>query len=124
EEAILKRAVALRVTFTAPQGAVKVVTISNPDDLGPILAELRVRQEERYREVMFGPRFIVGGRNSVDFVFPNGMARNVSLEAPHLLGDCEVDPRFYHKLCEVLSRMEKRPIDLLRDNPDVKWDQP
>jgi len=116
EEVVLKKAVVVRVTYTR-RGNPNTVHISDPDELGELMSVLHLRRD---RDDMYfgGPRMGGGGGiNSVDFLFPNGMARNTTMAYATQLGNHEVDPRFHAKLCEIVSRHEGRHINILLDNP-------
>lgn len=116
DEVVLKTAVALRVTFLV-RGNPKSVLIDEREDVQALLTELRVRREgDDYRR-WGGPGPGSNGTTSVDFIFANGMQRNMPMTYSTQLGHHEIDSRFYAKLCEHLSSREGRRIDILSDNP-------
>jgi hypothetical protein len=53
----------------------------------------------------------------VTFHFPDGSSQKLTFERPNWLGTSEVDPRFYHALCQLASRTEGRPVELFPNEP-------
>ena len=114
EEAVLKRAVAVSVSYQL-KGHSKVLTIDNQAELRELLGSLHLLEENYYGYTRFGmPR-----QQSVTFTFPGGKARHCSFEGPqpYRLGSNLVDRTFYDKLCEVVSRHEGQPVDVLDFRP-------
>lgn len=116
DEVVLKRAVELRVNFSVG-GIPKTVWINRREDVQALLAELRVRREgEDSRRWGGQGAGWGGGSTSVDFIFPNGMQRNMQMTYSTQLGPHQIDSRFHTRLCEYLSSREGRRIDILAEN--------
>jgi hypothetical protein len=115
EEVILRKAVRLRVNYTV-RGVVQMTMINDRDEVADLLSSLRIRRD-REEMIWGGPRFGGGFTNSVEFVFAGGGARSYSLHQPTLLGHLEIDPLFYSKLTDSVSRRLGWRVNLLGDNP-------
>jgi hypothetical protein len=114
EEAVLKRAVAVTVTYYF-KGQTKSLTIDNRAELRDLLGSLHVLQEDYYGYARFGmPR-----QQAVTFTFPGGRTRHCNFEGPqpYRLGSNQVDGAFYDKLCELVSRHEGEHVDVLDFRP-------
>jgi hypothetical protein len=118
EELILKQATALTVAYVSG-GKLKSLTISQPEQLQELFAVLDLRHDTNRRDEILavnGPGPPFGGTGQVTFHFPDRSTRQMYFRGPNWLEDREVNPRFYAKLCEYVSRAEGRPVQLLRDN--------
>jgi hypothetical protein len=62
----------------------------------------------------------VGG--GVTFHFPDGSKRNLPFASRTWLGQYQVDPRFYERLCALVSRAERRPVEVLDNAPGEDQD--
>ncbi len=117
EELVMRQAVSLTVTY-AVGGQAKTLTVDRPEALEDLFAVFRLRQREAHRDVVWrgGPVGQVPVGGAVKFHFPDHTARQLQFLSRDWLGEFEVDPRFYQRLCDLVSRAEGRRIDLLDDN--------
>jgi hypothetical protein len=114
EEAVLKKAKAVSVTYYS-EGQNKTLVINDRAEVQELLDTLHLLSEDYYGYSNFGvPRL-----NTVIFVFPDNSLRNCGFHGPEpfQLGDNMVDRAFYLKLCELVSRHEGRPVDVLNIPP-------
>ncbi len=110
QEAVLRRATSLSVTYNSPQGY-QTQVISDPRELKPLLAAIRVEQDDYYYS--FGS----GGRGAnLTFHFPSGQ-QPLTLESSDKLGSYKVDRAFYDQLNKILSERAGHPVDVLYDQP-------
>jgi hypothetical protein len=114
EEAVLKRAVAVTVSYNMG-GQRKTLTIDEPDELRDLLRTMRFQREQWEGYTRHG----MPPQQTIDFRFPNGRSRHCNLEGPqpYQLSGFVVDKAFYDKLCEIVSRHEGRPVDVLDFHP-------
>lgn len=117
EELVLKQAVALTVTYSN-RGNFKMLTIDRPEQLAEVFAVLDLRRNDpRKDDMIFNQQGLLALGGQVTFHFPDRTTRLMVFRGQNWLEDAEVNPRFYAKLCELVSRAEGRPMQLLQDNP-------
>jgi hypothetical protein len=111
----LLTAVGLRVGYTV-SNKTKVLTISEPDEVKSVLASLTVTGEEKKLDVKFFPL------GTVDFLLADQKVLSTKLVSPTHIekddwGQIYVTDGFYEKICEVVSKAERKPMDVLKNNP-------
>src|SRR5580765_1885684 len=74
EEVVLKKAVALAVTYS-DGGKLKKHYVTDPAQVREVLATLRIKEREDKCLFMFESRSMPGTWTTVEFVFPNGYRR-------------------------------------------------
>jgi hypothetical protein len=115
-EALLRQATAIRIGYTVGEQR-RHVTVSRPEELRRLLDALTVTSTIRRTDF---PSW--QARGSADFTLPNGtvlrtvFVYNDQLERLHW-GRLYVTQDFYRKICDLLTREEGRPIDVLKNNP-------
>jgi hypothetical protein len=121
EEGVLKQATSLSVVYRTAAGQ-KTLTITKPEELADLFSVLDLRRprprDEEDVAVPFGARGPVGG--TVTFHFPDGTRQPLQFVSEHRLGDTEVNPRFYEKLCGYVSRAEGRQLNRLDEEPGMQ----
>ncbi|MCC6420597.1 MAG: hypothetical protein IT429_20355 [Gemmataceae bacterium] len=140
EEVILKQATQVTVKYTLPhqpdpkKGPIlkeKPLLVDRAEDLQALLATLTVRRGQYHDDP--GMKWPVAGwaapPPAVVFRMPDGKEITLTFERENYVRSSqndwgsEVDPRFYEKVRELVSRAEKRPIDLLQQQPGaIKFD--
>ena len=125
EELILKKATSLTIGYTTAAGP-KSLTINQPEQLVDLFAVLELRppneRHDRMEQWGGGGGGMVGASGAVTFHFPDGTSRTLYFQGSNWLGRSEVNPRFYDRLREQVSRAEGRPVRFLQENPlDAPW---
>jgi hypothetical protein len=123
EEAVLRKAVKVTVYYRV--GAeTKRLDLTGPE-LHELFAALDVRREDPYRSTG-GPygASATTAAPTVEFHFPNGMARIYALTTRTELGPLTVGPAFQEKLLALAARHEGRPIESLSAAPTVVGGNP
>ncbi|MCI0464698.1 MAG: hypothetical protein L0Z62_47855 [Gemmataceae bacterium] len=128
-QTVLKQARSLTISYDF-QGKAKTLTINESADLDALFAVLKLRRGEFREEEgpwMGGfPRGNFPGgaapAPTVTFHFPDGSRQTLTFERPNWLGTSEVDPRFYHALCQLASRAEGRPVELFPNERVRIWE--
>ena len=130
EEAVLKKAVALKVTYyvsdAAGQSQAKSMWIDDSRQLSEALAMLHMGHMPDDDVDWDSEPTRAAGQTippvEVLFMFDDILARKHLLEGTGKLGGYEVDRTFYDKLCEFVSKLEGRKIIDLRDgwNPHCR----
>jgi hypothetical protein len=114
EEAMLKKAVAITVTYF-DQDQNKSLSISDPEQLAGLLAALRMQDSELYyySGVTGGGGLWWPTPATVTFEFSNGLSRGHTFNGPYNLGGYTVDEVFFNKLRTLVSNHEGHDVDIL-----------
>lgn len=108
----LKQATALKITYVLKGNVRKSLAVNDPAEVKQLLDALEIT------DAMMGPQSNMNA-GSVDFTLRDGQVATVQFLSQTQLdrarwGWMYVTPQFYHKVNELLSRTEKRPIDIMR----------
>jgi hypothetical protein len=113
----LKTATSVEITYELAGKRRKSVVVDDPAELRELLAALEITRVEKGDEIMAESK----KGNAVDFTLPGGTVRHAAFVSATVLdrqgwGLVCLTPRFYEKVCELASRAEGRPIDVLRND--------
>lgn len=109
DQAVLRRSVSVTVFYTADNRQ-KNLLISDAADVKELLATLRIGNDHDY---YFQQSKYSAYAPIVEFQFPNGRKQAYTLNEPYQLGPFAIDPAFHNKLCDLVSRHEKKRFDTL-----------
>jgi hypothetical protein len=123
QEAVLKKALAIRVHFYLDQ-QMNIRDINESAQVRELLGLLRMTDDPRTRyHYAFSRMGAPGGARpepALDFVMPGGgrFGSNSTFElvGQNRMGSFDVAPAFFHKINEILSQREGRPIDVFKNN--------
>jgi hypothetical protein len=118
QEAVLRHAVAVTVYYQV-DGKSKTLRISDAREMSELLTTLHLRRNDYSYYAFSGPGYNPGG-GMVVFHFPKGQQQSHTMTGINQLGEFAVDPAFHTKLCEIVSRHEKKRIDSLVAPPVPK----
>src|SRR4051794_18476584 len=109
-EAVLKQATSLTVQYQTANGQ-KTLTLARPEEVADLLSalELQTPRSAADNEVVVAEQGGPGG-GIVTFHFPDGTGLPLRFTSARELGDFQVNPSFYEKLCRYVSRAEGRPV--------------
>jgi hypothetical protein len=110
EEAVLQRAVGLTIHYEVG-GVPKSLSVSDAE-LSEAMATLKIRKED-YTYYYGGGGRGFGGQSQVDFHFPDGSKQTHVMYDKTQMGQFVVNQSFHDKLCDIVSRHEKKKIDRL-----------
>jgi hypothetical protein len=112
EEAVLRRASAVTVSYSVRPGVVETQTIDDPRELRELLGTIRIENDEYYTTSgVSGTTGVV-----VTFHYPSGQ-QMLNVDSPDKLSNYKVDRAFYDTLNRILSDRKGQPVDLLNDHP-------
>jgi hypothetical protein len=114
QEALLRHAVAVTVYYEV-DGKSKAMRISDAGEINELLATLRITRNE-YSYGYGGPGYNTGS-GVVVFHFPKGQQQSHTMVGTNQMGEYAVDPAFHTKLCEIVSRHEKKKISSVVAQP-------
>jgi hypothetical protein len=111
---LLRRATSVTIGYSVQQQK-KSLTVSNPEELQEILTNLHVTNARK------GAHLTWKAASTVDFAMGDGTVIKTAFVRKNQLdrsdwGQLFVDPRFHEKLCEVVSKTEGKPVDVLKEN--------
>jgi hypothetical protein len=109
DQAVLRRSVSVTLYYMADQTQKKLL-IGDAAELRELLATLRIDNDHDY--FFQQPRYSAYAP-IVEFQFPNGRKQAYTLNETYQLGPFAVDPAFHNKLCDLVSRHEKKRFETL-----------
>lgn len=115
QESALRQAMALRIGYTVDRQR-RSITVSDPEELRGLLDSLAITNSVKG---MAYPGWKAQG--TVDFILADGTVLpslfiyNTQLERTQW-GHLYVKKDFYDRVCALLTRVERKPIDVLKNN--------
>jgi hypothetical protein len=116
----LKTATSVRITYLmkSPTGTQsKSVVVSDPAELAALLGALEITHTD------MSMQFWSQKQATIDFTLANGKVAHVTFPTPsptqlnrESWGQVYVTPKFREKVNEIISKEEKRPIDIQKEN--------
>jgi hypothetical protein len=109
----LKKATQVKINYVLKGNQRKSIVVSDPTELKALLDALQITDTQP------GPPPMTNNTGSLEFTLADGSMARIAFLAPNQLeranwGWIFVTPTFHRKVNDIISRAEKKPIDIMR----------